>query len=151
MHLEFAPALAGNPIAALLPEDVPVVFVVDDDISVRQSLAILIQCVGWRAETFESASEFLQRPRTSSPNCLLLDVNLPDRGALDLQRTIRAESQDTPIIFISGYGDVQRTAAALKSGAIDFLTKPFDVDALLSAIAQALERSSIILPVELEL
>jgi FixJ family two-component response regulator len=119
----------------------PIVFVVDDDISVRESLELLIQVSGWQPETFASAQEFLARPRSSVPSCLILDVALPDLNGLDLQKRVAAHRPDMPIIVITGYGDVPMSVQAMKAGAIEFLTKPFDDDVLLSAIEQALERS----------
>jgi FixJ family two-component response regulator len=119
----------------------PIVFVVDDDVSVRESLEPLIRIAGWQAETFASAQEFLARPRVLTPSCLILDVNLPDLNGLDLQRRVAADRVDMPIIFITGYGDVPMTVQAMKGGAVEFLTKPFGDEVLLSAIRQAIERS----------
>ena len=119
----------------------PIVFVVDDDISVRESLELLIQVSGWRAETFASAREFLARPRASVPSCVILDLALPDGSGLDLQQRVAADRPDMPIIFITGYGDVSQSVRAMKAGALEFLTKPFREDVLVSAIRQALERS----------
>jgi FixJ family two-component response regulator len=119
----------------------PIVFVVDDDISVRESLELLIRNAGWQPETFESAQEFLSRPRAVVPSCLVLDVTLPGLNGLDLQKRVAADRKDMPIIFITGYGDVPMTVQAMKAGAVEFLTKPFGDDTLLSAIRQALERS----------
>ena len=119
----------------------PIVFVVDDDISVRESLQLLIQCEGWHPETFASAQEFLDRPRSLVPSCLVLDVSLPGLNGLDLQKRVAGERPDMPIIFITGYGDVPTTVRAMKAGAVEFLTKPFSDDALLHAIRQAVERS----------
>jgi FixJ family two-component response regulator len=119
----------------------PIVFVVDDDISVRESLELLIESEGWQPETFVSAQEFLARPRTLVPSCLVLDVSLPDINGLDLQKRVAVERPDMPIIFITGCGDVHMSVQAMKAGAIEFLTKPFGEEALLSAIRQALERS----------
>ena len=119
----------------------PVVFVVDDDISIRESLEALIRRAGWRAETFASAQEFLARPQILAPSCLILDVNLPDLNGLELQERIAAGRLDMPIIFISGRGDVPMTVQAMKAGAVDFLTKPFSHDVLVAAIAAAIERS----------
>ena len=119
----------------------PVVFVVDDDVSVRESLELLIPCGGWRVETFASAEEFLARPRFPAPSCLVLDVTLPDLNGLELQRRITADRSDMPIIFISGYGDVPMTVRAMKAGAIEFLTKPLGDEALLNAIGDAIARS----------
>jgi len=120
---------------------VPIVFVVDDDISVRESLELLISSAGWQPETFVSAQEFLSRPRVLVPSCLVLDVNLPDLNGLDLQKHVAADRMDMPIIFITGYGDVPMTVQAMKAGAVEFLTKPFGDEVLLSAIRHAIERS----------
>jgi FixJ family two-component response regulator len=119
----------------------PIVFVVDDDLSVRESLELLIHNEGWRAETFASAQEFLNRPRASGPSCLVLDISLPGLNGLDLQKRIAVERADMPIIFITGYGDVPKSVQAMKAGAIEFLTKPFKDGVLLGAIRQALQRS----------
>jgi FixJ family two-component response regulator len=119
----------------------PIVFVVDDDVSVRESLELLIRTAGWKPETFASAQEFLSRPRVPVPSCLVLDVSLPDLNGLDLQKRIAADRIDMPIIFITGYGDVPMTVRAMKAGAVEFLTKPFGDDVLLSAIRLAIERS----------
>ena len=119
----------------------PIVFVVDDDVSVRDSLELLIQCEGWHAETFASASEFLAHPRRSVPSCLVLDVSMPGLNGLELQKRIANDRTDMPIIFITGYGDIPMTVEAMKAGAVEFLTKPFTDDVLLSAIRQAIERS----------
>src|SRR5712691_8208682 len=129
----------------------PIVFVVDDDISVRESLELLIRNAGWQPETFESAQEFLSRPRILVPSCLVLDVPLPGLNGLDFQKRSAVDRTDMPIIFITGYGDIPITVQAMKAGAVEFLTKPFDDDALLSAIQQALERSSTVLDHETEL
>ena len=134
-----------------MPHATPIVFVVDDDISVRESLDGLISCEGWRSETFASAQEFLAYPRPVVPSCLILDVNLPDLNGLDLQKRVAAERADMPIIFITGYGDVPMTVKAMKAGAVEFLTKPFGDDVLLSAIQHALERSEAALGREAEL
>jgi FixJ family two-component response regulator len=119
----------------------PVVFVVDDDVSVRESLELLIRAAGWRPETYASAEAFLARPRATVPSCLVLDVSLPDLNGLDLQKRIGADRSDMPIIFITGHGDVPMTVQAMKAGAVEFLTKPFGDDVLLSAIASAIDRS----------
>jgi FixJ family two-component response regulator len=119
----------------------PIVFVVDDDISVRESLELLIGCAGWQPETFASAHEFLARPRVIAPSCLVLDVSLPDLNGLDLQKRVAVDRVDMPIIFITGYGDVPMTVRAMKAGAVEFLTKPFSDEVLLSAIRQAIARS----------
>jgi FixJ family two-component response regulator len=117
-----------------------VVFVVDDDISVRESLELLIRTAGWRPETFASAQEFLSRPRPTVPCCLVLDVTLPGLSGLELQEQL-AERTDMPIIFITGHGDVPMTVQAMKAGAVEFLTKPFNDAVLLDAIRGAIERS----------
>ena len=119
----------------------PIVFVVDDDVSVRESLELLILSAGWQPEIFESAQEFLSCPRALVPSCLVLDVNLPGLNGLELQERVALDRSDMPIIFITGYGDVPTTVQAMKAGAIEFLTKPYRDDVLLSAIRQALDRS----------
>src|SRR5437588_11878546 len=119
----------------------PIVFVVDDDISVRESLDLLIQSEGWQPETFASAQEFLANPRKLAPSCLVLDVSLPGLNGLDLQKRVAVERIDMPIIFITGQGDVPMTVQAMKAGAVEFLTKPFTNDVLLDAIGGAIERS----------
>ena len=131
-------------------QDKPIVFVVDDDISVRESLEMLIQFAGWQPETFASAEEFLAHPRVLMPNCLVLDVSLPDLNGLDLQKLV-ADRIEMPIIFITGYGDVPMTVRAMKAGAVEFLTKPFAEEALLSAIRHAIERSQTALGNEAEM
>jgi FixJ family two-component response regulator len=118
----------------------PIVFVVDDDVSVRESLEALIGLEGWQVETFASAEAFLSRPRGFAPSCLVLDVSLPDLNGLDLQKRL-AGRDDMPIIFITGYGDVPMTVQAMKAGAVEFLMKPFNDETLLNAIRQAIERS----------
>jgi len=129
----------------------PIVFVVDDDISVRESLQLLIECEGWHPETFASAQEFLDNPRVLVPSCLVLDVSLPGLNGLDLQKRVAVERPDMPIIFITGYGDVPTTVQAMKAGAVEFLTKPFSDDVLLSAIRNAIERSQTALGHEAEI
>ena len=129
----------------------PIVFVVDDDISVRESLELLIRCAGWRSEAFASAQEFLVRPRALAPSCLVLDVSLPGLNGLDLQARIAIDRPDLPIIFITGHGDVPMTVRAMKAGAVEFLTKPFDDAVLLSAIENAIERSRSALDDEAEM
>lgn len=118
----------------------PTVFVVDDDLSVRASLKLLIESAGWRPETFGSGHEFLARPRVPAPSCLLLDVVLPDLNGCDLQNLL-ADRADMPIIFISGQSDVPTTVRAMKAGAVDFFTKPLVADVLLRAIRNAINRS----------
>ena len=132
-------------------QTIPIVFVVDDDISVRESLELLIRCEGWQPETFASAEEFLARPRVHTPSCLVLDVSLPDLNGLDLQKLVAADRIDMPIIFITGYGDIPTSVRAMKAGAVEFLTKPIDDDALLGAIRHAIERSSVALGDEAEI
>ena len=129
----------------------PIVFVVDDDISVRESLELLIQSAGWQPETFASAQEFLSCPRPLVPSCLVLDVSLPGINGLELQNRVAAERSDMPIIFITGYGDVPTSVQAMKAGAVEFLTKPFRDDVLLSAIGNALERSRVAICQEAEM
>ena len=132
-------------------DPIPIVFVVDDDVSVRESLEALIRFVGWQPETFASAEEFLTRPRPVAPCCLVLDVSLPELNGLELQKLIATDRIDMPIIFITGHGDIPMTVQAMKAGAVEFLTKPIDDDALLSAIRHAIERSSAALDREAEI
>jgi FixJ family two-component response regulator len=129
----------------------PIVFVVDDDISVRESLELLIRCEGWQPETFASAQEFLARSRTNVPSCLILDVGLPDLNGLDLQNQIAGDRMDMPIIFITGRGDIPMSVRAMKAGAAEFLTKPFDGEVMLSAIRHAIRRSNSALHHETEI
>jgi FixJ family two-component response regulator len=136
--------------SAHMSHTTPIVFVVDDDISVRESLELLICNGGWQPETFASAQEFLSRPRVIAPSCLILDVALPDLNGLDLQKRVAVDRIDMPIIFITGYGDVPMTVQAMKAGAVEFLMKPFRDEALLTAIRQAIERSRIALDHEAE-
>ena len=128
-----------------------IVFVVDDDVSVRESVELLIKFAGWQPETFASAKDFLARPRISTPCCLVLDVSLPDLNGLELQKLIASERIDMPIIFITGHGDVPMTVQAMKAGAVEFLTKPFDDEVLLSAIRHALKRSAAVLDDQAEI
>ena len=128
-----------------------IVFVVDDDVSVRESVELLIRFAGWQPETFASAKDFLARPRISTPCCLVLDVSLPDLNGLELQKLIASERTDMPIIFITGHGDVPTTVQAMKAGAVEFLTKPFDDEVLLSAIRHALKRSAAVLDDQAEI
>jgi FixJ family two-component response regulator len=129
----------------------PTVFVVDDDVSVRESLDLLIRTAGWRPETYDSAQAFLACPPAPGPSCLVLDVSLPDLNGLDLQQRIGADRADLPIIFITGHGDVPMSVRAMKAGAVEFLTKPFGDDVLLDAIAGALEQSRAALDSQAEL
>ena len=132
-------------------QSAPIVFVVDDDVSVRESLETLIRSAGWKPETFASAQGFLARSRPDVPSCLVLDVSLPDLSGLDLQNRVAADRSDMPIIFITGYGDVPMTVQAMKAGAVEFLTKPFEADVLLTAVRNALERSRAALDREAEM
>lgn len=124
-----------------MSSDIPVVYVVDDDISMLESLEALIRFSGWRPEIFASAQAFLAYPRHHSPSCLLLDLNLPGLSGLDLQQRLAADHAEMPIIFITGYGDVPMTVQAMKAGAFDFLAKPFGNDVLLNTIEGAIRRS----------
>ena len=131
-----------------MSQETPVVCVVDDDDSVRRALELLIDSAGWRSRLYSSAQEFLACPRIDAPNCLVLDVGLPDLNGLDLQKRVAAERHEMPIIFITGHGDVPMTVRAMKAGAVEFLTKPFDGAVLLRAIASALDRSRVALDAE---
>lgn len=126
-------------------DDKQIVFVVDDDISVRESLELLISFAGWQPELFASAEEFLAHPRVPVPSCLILDISLPDLNGLELQKLVASDRGYLPIIFITGHGDIQMTVQAMKAGAVEFLTKPFNDEVLLSAIQHALERSRVAL------
>ena len=125
--------------------DTPVVFVVDDDVSVRESLELLIASAGLAPQLFASAKEFMGHPRRLAPSCLVLDVDLPDLSGLELQRRIANDPIDLPIIFITGYGDIPTTVKAMRAGAVEFLTKPFNDSVLLSAVANAIDRSRVAL------
>jgi FixJ family two-component response regulator len=133
-----------------MPDLTPIVYVVDDDVSVRESLELLIKHAGWQPELFASAQEFLARPRVAVPSCLVLDVALPGLDGLELQRQL-ADRTEMPIVFITGYGDVPMTVRAMKAGAVEFLTKPFRDDVLLDAIRGAIERSRAALRLDSEL
>jgi FixJ family two-component response regulator len=124
-----------------MPDITPIVYIVDDDISIRESLEALVASVGLRPKVFASAQEFLTRPRTRTPACLILDVSLPDLNGLELQKRIGTSPSELPIIFITGFGDIPMSVQAMKAGAAEFLTKPFDTDALLAAIEAAIARS----------
>jgi FixJ family two-component response regulator len=132
-----------------MPDVTPIVFVVDDDISVRESLELLIKTAGWQPETFASGQDFLARPRATVPCCLLLDVALPGLNGLELQRHL-AERAEMPIIFITGHGDVPTSVQAMKAGAVEFLTKPFSDDVLLGAVRSAIEHSRVALRLHTE-
>jgi FixJ family two-component response regulator len=129
----------------------PIVFIVDDDVSVRESLELLIQNEGWQPEVFASAQEFLDRPRSAAPSCLVLDISLPGVNGLELQKRIAVEGTYLPIIFITGCGDVPKTVQAMKAGAVEFLTKPLNDAVLLRAVRQALERSRLALAHDVEM
>jgi FixJ family two-component response regulator len=139
--MNLARALAHEVGSSRMSDGTPIVFVVDDDVSVRESLELLIRCEGWQPEIFASAQEFLSRPRVLVPSCLILDVSLPGLNGLDLQKRIASDRIDMPIIFITAHGNIPMSVQAMKAGAIEFLTKPFGNDVLLSAIRNALERS----------
>jgi FixJ family two-component response regulator len=128
----------------------PIVFVVDDDPSVREALESLIVQAGWRPQVFESAQDFLSFPRASAPSCLILDVSLPGLSGLELQSLIAGDRIDMPIIFITGHADVPMTVKAMKAGAVEFLTKPIAEDVLINAIGSAIARSRITLDQESE-
>jgi FixJ family two-component response regulator len=124
-----------------MPDSIPIVYVVDDDISVRESLEDLISVAGWRPKVFASAQDFLACPRALTPSCLVLDVSLPGVNGLALQKLVTADRTNMPIIFITGYGDIPTSVQAMKAGAVEFLTKPFDDEVLLDAIRHAIQRS----------
>jgi FixJ family two-component response regulator len=134
-----------------MPLDAPIVYVVDDDVSIRESLESLIRFVGWRVATFASARDFLARSREQGPSCLVLDVSLPDLNGLDLQNVLLNDHVSLPIVFITGYGDVPMTVRAMKAGAVEFLTKPFNDDVFCEAVRGALARSEAALRGETEL
>jgi FixJ family two-component response regulator len=123
----------------------PIVFVVDDDASVRESLEGLVRYAGWDVETFAAAQEFLDRPPVQAPSCLVLDMDLPDLSGLELQERIALDRIDMPIIFITGHGDIPMTVKAMKAGAVEFLIKPLGHESLLSAIRKALAHSETLL------
>lgn len=128
-----------------------IVFVVDDDISIRESLELLIHAAGWRPELFASAQAFLDYPPITVPHCLILDISLPGLNGLELQKRVLAIRPELPIIFITGHGDVPKTVQAMKAGAVEFLTKPFNDEVLLSAVRQALQRSEVVLGQQAEI
>lgn len=133
------------------PQDTPIVFVVDDDIYVRESLASLIRCEGWRVETFGSAEEFLGSFRADVPSCLILDFALPELSGLELQKRLAVERPELPIVFVTGCGDIPTTVLAMKAGALEFLTKPFDSDVLVDAVRAGIKRSRVVLDREMEM
>lgn len=122
--------------------EIPTVFVVDDDANVRTSIQGLLKSAGLRSECFETAEQFLQRKPSQGPSCLILDVSLPGMSGLDFQQQLRSAGLQIPIIFVTGYGDIPMTVKAMKSGAVEFLTKPFEDQDLLDAVQQALVRDS---------
>ena len=129
----------------------PIVFVVDDDVWVRESLETLVRDEGWQPETFSSAQQFLDRPRAVTPSCLVLDISLPGLNGLELQKRVAVERTDMPIIFITGHGDIPMSVGAMKAGAVEFLTKPFNDEILLTAIRRALEQSRLALAQKAEM
>jgi FixJ family two-component response regulator len=139
--MNLARALGPEVGASLMSDNRPIVFVVDDDVSVRESLELLVRAEGWQPEIFASAQEFLGRPRVLVPSCLILDVSLPGLNGLDLQKRIASDRMDMPIIFITGHGDIPMSVQAMKAGAVEFLTKPFGNDVLLTAIRNAINLS----------
>jgi len=150
-HYTVTSLLASRSIEALtMPDVTSIVFVVDDDVSVRESLELLLKSAGLQPELFASAQEFLSRPHATVPCCLVLDVTLPGLNGLELQRQI-ADRIAMPIIFITGHGDVPMTVQAMKAGAVEFLTKPFKDDVLLKAIHGAIERSRAALRLDSEM
>jgi FixJ family two-component response regulator len=126
-----------------MDDSAPIVFVVDDDVSVRESLKLMVRCVGLRAELFESAQDFLSHPVAGVPCCLVLDIEMPGLNGLDLQERIAADRCEVPIIFLTGHGDIPKTVRAMKAGAAEFFTKPFADQDLLRAIQRAIERSRV--------
>ena len=130
-----------TPTPALSTADEAVVFVIDSDATVRESVELLVQAAGWQPETFASAREFLAHPRPSIPSCLILDASMTDVSGLDLQKRVAVDRSDMPVIFITGHADIFTSVQAMKAGAVDFLTKPFRDDVLLAAIRHALGRS----------
>jgi len=141
-----------NRVATLaISADMPIVFIVDDDVSVRESLELLVRNENWKPETFSSAQEFLKHPRTPIPSCLVLDLSLPDLNGLELQKQLVVEHIDMPIIFITAHGDIPKSVQAMKAGALEFLTKPLDNETLVGAVRKALERSSLMIAQEVEM
>jgi FixJ family two-component response regulator len=122
------------------PESKAIVFVVDDDLSVREGLERLLKAVGWRVQTFPSAQEFLAHRKENVPSCLVLDVGLPDLSGLDLQKQIMEANKEIPIVFITGHKDVPTSVRAMKAGAVEFLVKPFSEQDLLDSIQEAIKR-----------
>ncbi len=137
--------------ASVTADVTPIVFVLDDDVSVRESLQRIIRCEGWQPRAFASVEEFFARPPAAVPNCLVLDVSLAGLDVLSVQRRVSIERHETPLIFITGNGDVRTSVQAMKAGAFEFLTKPFRDDVMLNAIREALERSHVALEHEAEM
>jgi FixJ family two-component response regulator len=127
----------------MMPRSVPTVFVIDDDVDVRASIQGLLKAAGLRSESFGTAEEFLQNKEPDGPSCLVLDVSLPGVSGMELQRKLADADVHIPIIFITGHGDIPMTVKAIKSGAVEFLTKPFDDQNLLNAIQQAFDRDRV--------
>jgi FixJ family two-component response regulator len=146
-----APTFGYEMSALPTPAAAPIVFIVDDDVSVRESLELLVRSENWKPETFSSAREFLNYQRKLVPSCLVLDLSLPGLNGLELQKQLAVQHINTPIIFISGHGDVPKSVQAMKAGALEFLTKPLDSNALVSAIRKALERSRLTLAQDAEM
>jgi FixJ family two-component response regulator len=151
LYMQLSSTTSGKAGSNPMGEGAPIVYVVDDDISVREALEALIRESGWQPRVFASAQEFLSHSRIATPSCLVLDVSLPDLNGLDLQQQLASTRNDMPIIFITGYGDVPMTVRAMKAGAIEFLTKPFGDEALLDTIRDAIQRSTTALGQEAEL
>jgi FixJ family two-component response regulator len=147
----YAPTVDYEMSASPRPITTPIVFIVDDDVSVRESLELLVRSENWKPETFASAREFLNHPRKPVPSCLVLDLSLPGLNGLELQKRLAVEPINTPIIFISGHGDIPKSVQAMKAGALEFLTKPLDNDTLVGAIRKALERSRLALAQDAEM
>jgi FixJ family two-component response regulator len=123
-----------------MSEEQPTIFIIDDDVSVRDAITGIVKSVGLRAQTFASARDFLQKSPPDGPNCLVLDVRLPGLSGLDFQRELTRLNIRIPIVFITGYGDIPMTVQAMKAGAVDFLTKPFRDQDMLDAVTAAIER-----------
>ena len=149
--MEAGVAVRGGARASVMSQGSPIVFVIDDDVCERESLKLLIRNARWQLETFKSTQEFLCRERVLVPSCLVIDFALLDPNSLHLQKRLGADWKDTPVIFFADYGDVAMTVQAIKAGAFDFLTKPLDEEALLSAICRAIEHSRIALDHEAEI
>lgn len=138
-HASFVPTARARPIA--MSDTTPTITIVDDDISIREALEPMLRLAGWNVVCFDSACALLQHGTAQGPGCLLLDVNLPDLNGLDVQERMARERPELPIIFLTGYGDVPMSVRAMKAGAAEFLTKPFDHDVLVAAVERAIEHS----------